>query len=280
MSALGLFNPIAMASRLVEAVRLLIRHRSLALEMTRREISDQYAGQILGRFWAVGHPLFVMALYIFVFAVVFKIRLPDTSDLPLDYTVYILSGLIPWLGFQQGMARACTAFTSQANLVKQIVFPIEILPVRTVLASIVTQLIATLALVVYVASTAEAVPATYLLLPVLLAVQILAMFGIAFILATVGVFLRDLKDLVQLFLTAGIYLMPVVYLPDWVPAVLRPLLYANPFSYMVWCYQDALYFGRVAHPWAWVVFLGGSLFVFATGYRLFRRLKPYFGNLL
>lgn len=280
MSLLALFNPVVMADRLVEAVRLLARNRDLMLEMTRREISDQYAGQMLGTLWAVGHPLFLMALYVFVFAVVFDVRLPDTLELPLDYTVYILSGLIPWLGFQQGMARACTAFTSQANLVKQIVFPIEILPVRTVLASVITQLVATAALIVYVAGTARFLPATYLLLPVLLIVQILAMCGISFVFATVGVFLRDLKDLVQMFLAAGIYLMPVVYLPDWVPPLLRPLLYVNPFSYMVWCYQDALYFGRIAHPWAWGAFLAGSVFVFVAGYRLFRRLRPYFGNLL
>jgi lipopolysaccharide transport system permease protein len=65
-----------------------------------------------------------------------------------------------------------------------------------------------------------------------------------------------------------------------VPAAFNPLLWLNPFTYMVYCYQDALYFGRIAHPVSWVAFGVGSLFVFALGYRLFRRVKPYFGNVL
>ena len=64
-------------------------------------------------------------------------------------------------------------------------------------------------------------------------------------------YFRDVKDFVQVFCIAGMYLMPVVYLPKMVPGVFRPLLNLNPFSYMVWCYQDACYFGRFEHPWAW-----------------------------
>ena len=74
-----------------------------------------------------------------------------------------------------------------------------------------------------------------------------------------GTYFRDVKDFVQVFCIAGMYLMPVVYLPTMVPEIFRPLLYLNPFSYMAWCYQDACYFGRFQHPWAWPVFMFGSL---------------------
>jgi lipopolysaccharide transport system permease protein len=65
-----------------------------------------------------------------------------------------------------------------------------------------------------------------------------------------------------------------------VPSILRPLLYINPFSYMVWCYQDALYFGRFEHWWAWPIFAGLSLAIFYVGYRVFRKLKVMFGDVL
>jgi lipopolysaccharide transport system permease protein len=123
-------------------------------------------------------------------------------------------------------------------------------------------------------------PWTYLLLPLLLFLQGITMLGLGFVLATIGVFFRDIKDFVTLFTTAGIYLMPVVYLPTWVPPLLRPVLYANPFSYMTWCFQDVFFFGRIEHPWAWVIFALFSFFIFAFGYRLFRRLKYNFGNVL
>jgi lipopolysaccharide transport system permease protein len=88
------------------------------------------------------------------------------------------------------------------------------------------------------------------------------------------------KDFLQIFVTYGIYILPIFYLPDWVPAAFKPFLYLNPFSYMVWCYQDALYFGRIEHPWAWPIFFVGSVGALLIGYRVFRRLKPQFGNVL
>lgn len=280
MRLLSALDPAANFRALREFAVLQRRYRGLIVQMARREISVQYSGQVLGLVWAVGHPLFMMALYAFIFGVVFKQRIGGTAEMPLDYTTYILCGLVPWLAFQQGMARACTALTASASLVKQVVFPIEILPVTTVIASFVPQLVGITFVTVYVVTTNGLPPLTYALLPVLVLVQCLAMLGVAFAFAAIGVFLRDLKDFVQLFVQVGMYLMPIVYLPNWVPPLFEPLLYANPFSYMVWCYQDALYFGRFAHPWAWPVFVGGSLFVFVMGYRLFRRLRPHFGDVL
>src|SRR6185436_10837715 len=124
--------------------------------------------------------------------------------------------------------------------------------------------------------TQQIVYMTWLLLPLVFAVQVLAMLGAAFALSAFSVFFRDLKDLVTLFVTIGLFLMPVVYLPDMVPRAFRPLLYLNPFSYMAWVYQDVLYFGRIEHPTAWIVFVLGGLAGFALGYRVFRRLKPHF----
>jgi len=263
-----------------EGLGLLHRHRGLAIEMARREIGDRYSGQVLGVLWAVGHPLFLLTVYALVFGFVFRVKLGGTHEMPLDYTTYLMSGLIPWMGFQESMTRGCTAITGSTALVKQMVFPVEVLPFKGVLVSVFTQSILVALLAAYVLGTAHGLHLTYLLLAPLLALQILAMAGVSFLLAAVSVFLRDLKDLVQLFCIAGMYLIPAFYLPAWVPDLFKPLLYLNPFSYLVWCYQDALYFGRIAHPWAWVVVALGSPVTFAVGYRVFRRLKPGFGNVL
>ncbi len=263
-----------------ELLGLLTRHRQLTWEMTRREVSDRYAGQVLGTLWAVGHPLALMAIYVFVFGYVFRMKIGGTLDLPLDYTIYLLAGLVPWMAFQESMSKGATAIVGNANLVKQVVFPIEVLPVKGVIASFSTQLVATALLAVYVLASHGRLPWTWLLLPALFFFQALAMIGVAYILAAVGTYLRDVKDFVQVFCIAGMYLMPVVYLPKMVPGVFRPLLNLNPFSYMVWCYQDACYFGRFEHPWAWPVFLVGSLGMFYLGYRVFRKLKVCFGSVL
>lgn len=264
----------------LELFSLVQRHRILAIEMARREIFDRYSGQILGAYWAIGHPIFMIGLYVFIFAVVFKQKIGGSYEMPLSYTAYILAGIIPWMTIQDVMSKSCTVITANASLVKQTIFPLEVLPIKSVLASLLTQLISTLILVLYVLWTQGGLPATYLLLPVLLFLQIGVMLGIAFLFSTIGVFLRDTKDVVQLFATAGMYLLPVFYLPTWVPPLFKPLLYANPFSYVIWCYQDALYFGRFEHPWAWLVFALFSFFGMLMGYRMFRRMKSTFGNML
>jgi lipopolysaccharide transport system permease protein len=113
-----------------------------------------------------------------------------------------------------------------------------------------------------------------------LMLQTAAMTGIAMMLASLGVFVRDLKDVVQVLTLVGVYLVPVFYLPAMVPDTFRTLLYLNPFTYLIWCFQDVCYFGRIEHPIAWVVTPLLSVVFFAVGWRMFRRLKPLFGNAL
>lgn len=263
-----------------ELISLLTRHRQLTLAMARREISDRYAGQILGAMWTVGHPLVLMAVYVFIFAFVFKVKVGGTREMPLDYTTYLLAGLIPWMSFQESMGKSATVILANANLVKQVVFPIEILPVKTVITSSITQVISTIILVIYVWFSHGRLPWTYLLIPILVFFQMLAMIGVGYLFSAVGTYLRDLKDFVTVFCVAGVYIIPVFYLPQWVPPQFKPLLYVNPFSYMIWCFQDACYFGRFEHPYAWAIFCTWSLGVFYGGYRVFRKLKLMFGNVL
>jgi lipopolysaccharide transport system permease protein len=263
-----------------ELVFLLTRHRQLTLEMSKREITDRYLGQVFGTVWAVGHPLALMGVYVFIFAVVFKIKVGGTLEMPLDYTTYLLSGLIPWMSFQESMIKGSTAIVGNANLVKQVVFPIEILPVKGVLASLITMLISLLILTVYVLVSQHFLHWTYIMLPYLLFHQTLAMIGISYILSSVAAYFRDVKDFVQVSTLVGMYLMPIFYLPHFVPAIFRPVLYINPFSYHIWCYQDALYYGRFEHWWAWIAVSVMSPGLFYVGYRIFCKLKLMFGNVL
>lgn len=265
---------------LKEVVRLTTRHRQLTWEMSKREISDRYAGQLFGLFWAVGHPLALILVYVFIFAFVFKIKVGGNQQLPLDYTTYLLSSLIPWMSFQETMSKSTVAITGNANLVKQVIFPIEILPAKTVISSVITQMMLTLFLVAYVLVSQRTLPWTYALIPLPVFFQILAMIGVSYIFSAVGAYFRDLKDFVQVFCLIGMYVMPIFYLPDLVPKAFRPLLYLNPFSYLAWCYQDIFYFGRFEHWWSWPVYIGLSVGVFYVGYRIFRKLKVMFGNVL
>jgi lipopolysaccharide transport system permease protein len=259
---------------------LATKYRALTLEMARREFADRYTGQVFGLFWMVLHPLTLIAVYVFVFGYVFRVRITGAGDLPLDYTTYLLAGVIPWLGFQDALAKSSTVILNNASLVKQVIFPLEVLPVKIVIASLTTQVILIVLLMGYLLAVHRWVPWTYALLPPLILVQAAMMIGVCALVSATGVFFRDTKDFVQMFGTVGLYLVPALYLPAFVPGMFRPLLYLNPLSYLIWCYQDALYFGRLAHPAAWVFLVLFSLSIMLIGARAFHRLKTVFGNLL
>lgn len=264
----------------VELIRLLKQHRHLTIEMARQEVVGRFAGQALGALWAIGHPLFLMLLYIFIFVGVFKQKIGGTLEMPRDFTVYLLAGLIPWMAIQEAMSKSVTIIIAHANLVKQVVFPIEVLPVKSVIASTFTQLMALGLLLCYSIFWGGGWAWTYILLPLVVLLQTMMMVGIAYVLSSVGTYFRDLKDIVQMFSTAGVFIIPAFYLPTQVPDMFRPLLNLNPFSHMVWVYQDVLYFGRIEHPYSWAIFSILSALSFILGYRMFKKFKPLLGNVL
>lgn len=250
------------------------------MEMVRRDLRGQFAGQFFGAFWIFGHPIIQFCVYIFIFAVVFKTRIETSVDLPRDYTTYILVGLVPWLFIQQSLVRASTSLVAQANLVKQVVFPIEVLPCCAVLVSLVPLVVGLAVIAAYTLVTQGMLPWTYVLLPLVVALSISLMTGIGFMLGIATPFFRDLKDVIQVITIVGVYVIPAFYLPQWIPDQLRFLIYLNPFSYVIWVYQDTLYFGYIAHPWSWLFFAIGSLAALTLGYRAFRSIKLFIADVL
>jgi lipopolysaccharide transport system permease protein len=252
--------------------------RDLILEMTRRDIGQQYAGQVLGALWSIVHPIFLAAVYVFIFAVVFRTKI--SQDMPLDYTAYLLAGLIPWLAIQQALVKSSIAFTGQSNLVKQVVFPIEVLVATSLLAPLFSQFVGILFVFAYILLTHGMLPVTVALLPVALLLQMMFLFGLGLILASLTSFIRDIKDMVVLASIAGVYLVPAFYLPQWVPAIFKPVLYINPLSYLIWVFQDCLYYGNLVHWKAWLVMAVLACSTLWVGFIFFRRLRPHIANVL
>jgi lipopolysaccharide transport system permease protein len=273
-------NPINYWQDSMRILRQVWRHRELTLVMAKREFMDRYAGQVFGVYWGIAHPLLIMGVFLFLFGSIFRARIGGSVDIPFGYTMYLFSGMIPWLTFQEVLNKSPLAVTTNSNLVRQVIFPLEVLPVKVVLGSMPGQLVSILFMMIYAIVSYRFLPWTYLLLPVLLVLEFFLAVGAAFLLSAFGVFLKDTKDFVQFFTFVGIYLSPIVFLLEWVPEGFRPIIHANPLSHMIWCFQDACYFGRIEHPISWMVFIGFSSLVFITGARLFTRLKTQFGNYL
>ncbi len=269
-----------MTAFLLRPIQALFRYRSMIAQMTRREITLPYAGQMFGSFWPIIYPLALMLLYVVVFSFVFAASFGGTATMPYDYTVYLLSGMIPWLAFLSVLSRAPLEIVGNASLVKQVIFPLEVLPVKGVASTLIAPVISLLFLLLYTLLKSGTLPLTYVLLPFAILLEIIWMLGAAFFLSAVSVYFRDVKDFVNVFVLASMYLLPIIYLPSAVPPVLKLIVDLNPFSAMILCFRDILYFGRVANPLTWVAYAGFSLLSFYAGYYFFQRLRPFFGNVL
>lgn len=275
-----MLNPRANARASVDAAGFVKHQAGLLFAMTARDLKDRYAGQALGAIWAIVTPLLTMAVYVFVFTFIFKGRLGDTSG-TAGFTGFVLSGLAPWMALQECMARSTAAISGNSNLVKQIVFPSEVLPLKTALATLPILFIGIVIAAVIAISAGQATITGYiLLLPLSVVSFVLFASGVAFLLAAIGVFFKDIKDIVTFFLSVGLFIHPILYPPGGAPTWLQPVFNYSPVSHMIRCFHDALSGGADPHPTSWVIFPVISLVTFLFGWRVFRWLKPTFGNAL
>jgi lipopolysaccharide transport system permease protein len=267
-------------SSVLDLMRTLIRHRLLTWELARREISDRYVGQLFGVFWLVGQPLIQMAVYLVTFGYVLGGRIDGGTG--ENYALFFLSGLVPWLTINEYLNKSVMVVRGNASLVKQVVFPLETLPIKTLLGSLFTQMFFLVGLMIFAAISHGGIPITFVAIPLLLLIQVIFLTGIGLAFSAVGTFVRDLREVMQLFSIVGLYLLPVVYSIESpsVPSILKGILYANPFTYVVWCWQDVFYHGAFEHPVAWIVSSLLAVGTLAMGNALFQRLKLYFGNVL
>jgi lipopolysaccharide transport system permease protein len=257
------------------------RNRELVLELARREVLDRYAGTTLGSLWALLTPLLTMAIYVALFGFVFPTRFGGDGS-PWLGAALILSGLVPWIAVADCASRAPGTLLAHRALVRQVVFPVEVLPAKAALASLVPQVVGTVVGLAIALATAGPSP-MLALLPALWLVQGALMLGLMLLLSSLGVWLRDLREIVGFLCNVGLYVAPILLLPqviDGLPRAAQLLVAANPFSHMVWCFHDAVVHQRFAHPWSWLVFPATAAVALALGARLFARLKPAMGEAL
>lgn len=267
-----------MVKQMTGFVRMLYIRRELIGGMVRRQLRDEHMGQAVGALWSFGQPLVLMFMYAILFAYVFPARFGKQVSMA-DYSACVIGGIVPWLAFQQLLFRAPQILVNQANLVKQIVFPTEVLPVKTALASALPYCVALIFAIGYSAWHHDLSWWT-LSIPWLIVCQLAAMSGVAFLLAAVGVFMRDLKEFVQIFTSVNLFAQPILFNPFVHIKYLHTLFYFNPFSYLTWCWQDALFSPGQFHHLAWIVFPVCSFLVLVFGVWVFESMRAQFGDAL
>ena len=260
---------------------ILIRNRELVLELARREIADRYVGSILGLSWSFITPLLTLSIYVGLFGFIFPTRMGN-NDSPWIGATLILSGLIPWISVSDILIKSTSVLLSHRSFVRQVVFPVEVLPAKCVIVSFFNQIICTIALLL-IAHYSVGLSIMLLLLPLLLLFQLTLMLGAVLILSALGVWFRDLREIITFLVSIGLYLAPILLLPkviDSLPAFAKFTINLNPFSHMVWCFHDVIVLQKIDHPISWIIFPIFSLILLFIGANIFTKFKHLFGEAL
>ncbi len=263
-----------------EFVHTIATHRRLLAALAKRDLSDEYVSHSFSMSWAIIHPLFQMGVYLFIFTKIFPSRIDAPASAATDAIVYLLSGIIPWLAISQVMSRSSASIMNNSSIVKQMAFPLELLPIKTLAGPLVFGGTSLAFLVAYGAwVTGGSILPNYLVgLPLLIVLTVLLLAGLSLMLGCLQVFMRDTKEFINLFLAIGLFIHPILYFPNAVPAAVRPIIYLSPFSYVLFCWQDLMFYGAIVHPWAWLITGILAVMAFVLGARLFVVCKPHFGD--
>lgn len=251
----------------VRVAALIARHARLLITITRLELAKRYAGSLLGLAWFVLQPLMLLGAYLFVYMVVFRVRFPGFSQ--FDYVLYVFCGLVPYLGFMEGLTSGTLAVRQNMHLVKNVMLPVELLPVRNVLVAMAGQTIA-LVIVLLLVGWNGSLGAGALLVPVHLFVQFTFVVGLALLLSPIAVIVPDVSYVLNIVLFLLMFLSPIGFRPDMVPPEFQFVLTLNPLTYMIAVYRDSIIFGQLPGGEAWAVFVALAAVAFVVGSTFFR----------
>ena len=213
-------------------VRSLVRNHKLMTSMVRRDILARYRSSFGGSLWTVLNPLLLMSTYYLVFGRVLKTKFEGGS-----YVLYFLAGILPWLAFSEAVGRAPTIMLEYRSFVKKLVFPLETLPMNLVIAGAVTEVIGLVIFTLGLLYSRHALPWSVLWLPAFIVPQLLLTVGLCWFLAALGVFLRDLGQILGFILTAWFFLTPICYPESQLTGAMRTVQLFNPIFVLVHGYR-------------------------------------------
>jgi lipopolysaccharide transport system permease protein len=278
-------NPHAVPSTsLVSLVGSLWQHRQLILQMTQREVVGRYKGSVFGLAWSFFNPVLMLSVYTFVFAIVFKARwgasAVSASDSKGEFAIVLFVGMIVHALMAEVLNRAPSLIGVNQNFVKRVVFPLEILPVIAMGAAIFHALISLLVLVIVFALFNGYVQWTVLFIPIVILPLVVLTLGLAWMLSSLGVFLRDVSQTIGIFTTVLMFMAPVFYPVNALPEAMRPWLMANPLTFIIEQSREVLVWGRPPDWWGLGLYSLVALCIAWLGYAWFQKTRKGFADVL
>lgn len=249
------------------------------LELTKnlavRDVETRYKHSLLGLYWTLINPLVTAMIFSFVFQDIFH-----ATSKPIPYVVFLLSGLTFWNFFANAIMSATTSVTGNAQLLAKLYFPRVVLPTASVLARLIDFFFSFLVLMVFIVLFHVRLHWSFAFLPIVLGGQVFFTLGVAYLTAALNVLYRDMTQLIGLLLMVWMYLSPVMYKASAVPAALQSVLLLNPMGSFLEIERELLFTGYLVHPtFLWVAVVW-TIFLYAVGLRLFKRIEPLFAEVM
>ncbi|WP_350112340.1 ABC transporter permease [Nitrosomonas sp.] len=251
--------------------------------MTKREVISRYRGSFLGLLWTFINPILMLSIYTFVFSVVFKVRLDPQNgdhDDKFAFALLLFIGLILFNLFSECLSRAPGLILSNVNYVKKVIFPLEILPLVSLGSALFHAGISFLVLFSFMLIINHPVEWTVIFLPVILLPLILLTMGLSWILASIGVFVRDIGQFIGLILTMLLFLSPIFYPASALPESVRDYLFLNPLTLVIEQARAIILYGQMPDWGSLILYYLFAFFVAWIGLMWFKKTRKGFADVL
>lgn len=249
----------------------------LMINLLKMNVRDRYLGSTLGSFWAISNPLFMLALYTYVFGFVFKVKLPG-AETTLVYVIWLISGYGPWIALNESIMTATSSVVSASGLVKNMAFKTELLPIAGTLVGLISLSVTLGFLFVLMVWSDSSITWHLLLLPPVMALQFAFAAALGLWLAAIAVFIRDVIQILPTLLTAIMFVTPIFYPLKSMPTAFQTISLANPIYQIVEGYRTIIIANRMPDFFGLGYVAVVSLVIFYFGLRAFRRAKGSFDS--
>lgn len=261
------------------AILSLYANRSLLRSLVIRDIEMRYRGTMLSFLWAVLYPLMMLAVYAFVFGGVFNARWSSGGDMK-DFVLMLYCGLIIYAIFSETLTRSPSAILSNPSYVKKVVFPLELLPTSHLISAIFNTLISIGLLCAFLLIQHRSISLTALYVPMVFIPLLLLTAGLAWFLAAIGVFFRDLGQMIGVAMSILLFLSPIFYPATSAPTLAQKLIYLNPLTYPIEELRAVLILGNQLDWFHWLAYFAVSIVVAIGGLWIFQKSRPAFADVI
>jgi lipopolysaccharide transport system permease protein len=256
-------------------------NRQLILRMARRELEGRFKGSRLGILWVILQPLLMLAVYTFAFGVVLQARWgQDSSGSPWEYALFLFTGLLVFNVFAEVVGRAPALMLENTSYIKNMVFPTEILPVVALLVALFNFAVGFVVLIVLYLVQRGLPPLTSLFIVLPLLPLGLFTLGLAWFFSALGVYVRDLRQLVAILIPALMFLSPLFYPVSILPETVRPFIMLNPLAPIIESMRDLVFFGRMPEWRSYLIGVAGSAFIAWLGFIWFVKTRRGFADVV